>query len=350
MRILLALLVLGILVFIHELGHFMAAKVSGMRVEKFSIGMGPAISSFRRGDTEYVLGAIPAGGFVSVAGIEPDDEEGSEDPRLYHNRSLMQRAFFAAAGPAMNILLTFGLLFGLYMIGGVSEPEPMDTVISQVQENSPAAAAGLRAGDRIQMVGDVEVSSWQEIGQAVQHAGDSAVQLTYSRENTRYHATLQPAWNETNQAFSLGILKEPVFKKHMPSAQEAATLSGRMTVTMATMIVDAVHKLVTRQADLTSETEGLTGPVGMVKVIDDSIANGFESVIYLMSVLSINLGIINLLPIPALDGSRLMFIFLEGIRGQRIDPEKESIVNFGGFVFLMLLMLYVTFNDISNLL
>lgn len=350
-----AVLVLGFLVLVHELGHFIAAKLSGMKVEQFSIGMGPRIASIQKGETEYIIGAVPAGGFVRVAGaggeFEDDgDELAADDPRRYPNRPILHRTLFAAAGPAMNILTTIVLLMVVSMAVGVSQPRLESApVIADISEDSAAQHAGLQVGDEIKAINGEAVNSWAQADTFLAANTGETLNMTIMRDGETQEIAVTPLHHPASNRYMLGVTKQLDYETRKLGVQEAFGQSMAMTREMSTMILDAVGNLVTGQASVSDDEEGLTGPVGIVKIIDESAKQGFWNVLILTSILSVNLGLINLLPIPALDGSRLVFLLLEAIRGKPIDAEKEGLVNFVGFLFLMFLMIYVTFNDIVRL-
>lgn len=354
MSFIIAVLLLGFLVFVHEFGHFIIAKISGMNVETFSIGMGPAISTFKKGGTEYIIAAIPAGGYVSVTGatgeLDEEDALAPDDPRRYPNRPLLHRAFFAAAGPLMNLLVAVLIFILVFMSVGVEVPKmETDTIISTVTDKSPAQAAGLQAGDRVLAVDGQAVNSWAALQKAIGDQKGAALNLQIDRKGQVQAVTLMPKWDKGEERYLIGIAHKTEYEQRQLSLPEAATASVKMTKQMSMLIFDAVGNLVTGKASVSDKEEGLAGPVGIVKAIDESTQHGLVNVLMLTAALSVNLGLLNLLPIPALDGSRLLFLLLEAVRGRPVSAEKEGLVNLVGFAFLMGLMIYVTFNDISRL-
>lgn len=347
-----AVLVLGFLVFIHEFGHFIAAKLAGMRVEEFSIGMGPTVASVTRGETEYIIGAIPAGGYVMVAGASTEMDDGDpDDPARYTNRPIAQRALFAAAGPFMNILLTILILTAGAMIMGVATPdENSPAIVAQVAEDSPAIKAGLLVEDEIIAINGQEVTGVNAADASFKTLDASPMTLTVRRSGELQTLSIMPEYNEESARYLIGITLGMSYESVKQPLPEALKGSVKMTGTMSTMILDAVGNLISGEASVSDEEEGLTGPVGIIKIIDQSAQEGFWAVMLLMAVLSVNLGLLNLLPIPALDGSRLLFLLIEALRGRPVSPEKEGLVNLTGFIFLMFLMIYVTYNDIARLI
>lgn len=347
-----AILTLGFLVFIHEFGHFVAAKMAGMRVEQFSIGMGPKIASIKKGETDYIIGAIPAGGFVMVSGITSEERyEGNDDPRLYQNKTIFQRFLFAVAGPFMNLLTAVVILMVMGMVVGVSVPDAdAPAYISQVSDNGAAAQADILAGDKITAINGQPMATWSDVDKFLVTNGGSTMAVTLMRNEASLDVSITPRYSESEERFLIGVTKEVVLESQKLGFIESFYNSISATARMSTMILDAVGNLASGQADVTDENEGLTGPVGIVKVIDASAQEGVWSLLLLTAILSVNLGLLNLLPIPALDGSRIVFLLLEAVRGRAVSTDKEGLVNFVGFVFLMFLMIYVTYNDIVRLI
>lgn len=354
MRILLALVVLGFVVFIHELGHFVVAKISNMRVEKFSIGMGPAITSIKKGETDYVIGAFPAGGYVQVTGehneYDDEDEMPVDDPRRYGNRPLISRLLFAFAGSFMNLLIAVIIMIGLFMVQGVSVPTPSDkNIVASVVEGSPADIIGLKANDEILEINGKKINSWDDIVGSLSISKGSQIEILYNRLGEKSLVSVTPEKKPSGEGYFLGITRLEELKKEKLNFSDATKASLTMTKKISLLVYNAVKDIITGKTAINDKEGGLTGPVGIVKAIDNSIDRGLEEVVFLISMLSINLGLMNLLPLPALDGSKILFLLLEGIRGVPIDSSKENLVNFLGFVFFMGLMIYVTINDIASL-
>lgn len=353
MNIVISILLLGILVAVHEFGHFFVAKISGMYVEKFSIGVGPKIASFQKGETEYVFSVIPAGGFVSVRGVTGEDDESADmdDPRLFQNRPIIHRILFTIAGPMMNFLFAIALLMTSYMILGMEVPDyHAPAVIESVAEGESADKAGLEPGDKILSMNHQAIVGWDDVDAFMKSHKSGDIVLDFQRNGKANQTILTPVYSETLDRYAIGVQKKIETIHKDVSIKEAWNQSIFVTARMSTLILSAVGDLITRKTAVNDEKGGLSGPVGIVNAIDDSIERGIWNVITLLSVFSINFGLLNMLPIPALDGSRFLFLVIEGIRGLAVTPEKESIVNFVGFVALMVLMIYVTYNDILRLI
>ena len=346
-----AIVVLGFLVFVHEFGHFLAAKLSGMRVEEFSIGMGPTIYSVQKGETKYNLGLLPIGGYVRVSGQYAEEfDDGvlaEDDPRRYPNRPLWHRFIFVAAGSAMNFITAILLFTGLFLYIGIPVLDNnADTVITAVVEKGSADEAWLKNGDRIERINGQDVATWEELTAQIEQSGGETVELLVDRNGQSLTLDVTPEFDEEAGRMLLGIQKNATKKAGVLAA---AKLGAQETWQITLQLVDAVGNLITGQVSIADDEEGLTGPVGIFKIIDDTAKAGVIYVINLMAVLSINLGLLNILPIPALDGSKLVFLAIEGIKGSPVSPSKENFVHFVGFALLMMLMIFITYKDILRL-
>lgn len=352
MNIILAVIILGFLVAIHEFGHFIVAKISGMYVTTFSIGMGPKIASFQKGETEYVISAIPAGGFVSVKGItgDPEIDDDPDDPRLFQNRPILHRMLFTVAGPFMNFLTALAALLVFYLALGVNVVDnDSPPVIAEVSADSAAEAAGLEVGDELLSINGQPMTTWADVDSFMEAYQSGAMDIVYERDGAQQETMLTPVYNDSLNRYALGVTKE-LQSTHMDlSVGQALQQSTYTTLSMSTVIFDAVLDLVTGRTAVTDEEGGLSGPVGIVNAIGDSVDQGIWSVVSLIAVLSVNFGLLNMLPVPALDGSRFLFLLIEAVRGIPISQEKETLVTLVGVMALFALMIYVTYNDIMNI-
>lgn len=352
-----AILIFAGLVTVHEFGHFITAKLSRMYVEEFSIGMGPQLFSKRWGETRYSLRLLPVGGYVRVLGedVEEEERKGIEqvdvpEERRYQNRPVWQRMIFAAAGSVMNIVTAVLIFSVMFLVLGEAVPiEHPDTTISAVAEGGPAATAGVQAGDKIVAVNGQAVTTWDELNALVMHAStDETLQVTVQRQAQQLVLQIQPVLSEDGSRSLLGVYAASAERRAVGPVR-SMQLGCSATWQMTTAMVDVLGDLFTGKINIMDEDEGLTGPVGIVQIIDQSTKAGWVYVFNLAALLSINLAVINLLPIPSLDGSKLIFLLLEAIRGKAIDPMKEGYVNFIGFSLMMLLILFVTYKDIMRL-
>jgi len=326
-----SIVIFSLMVFSHEFGHFITAKKAGVKVEEFSIGMGPKIVSWRRGDTGYSLRAFPIGGYVKMLG-----EDGyAEGEGSFHNKSVGKRLGILMAGPVMNILLAIVLFSIIFFALGTPT-----TVVDSVMKDYPAQAAGIRPGDRVVEINDVRVNSWDRLQSVISTFEGERMKVLVSRDREMLSFSVAPITDDQTGQRVIGIT--PRFEKSIIAAvRTGVTRSFSVIWLMVTYLSD----LVTGSA---SPGE-VVGAVGIVQLVNEAAKTGILNLMFLAAFLSLNLGVINLLPIPALDGGRIVFLLIEGLRGRPIDIEKEGLIHFIGFVFLILLIIVVTWNDISKI-
>lgn len=344
MSILLAILVFGLIVLIHEFGHFIVAKKCGIGVLEFSIGMGPRLCSFVKGETRYSLKILPFGGSCMMLG---EDQEES-DPRAFNNKSVWARIAVIAAGPVFNFILAFVLALVIVSYIGYDAP-----VLSGVMEGFPAQEQGMQAGDTITEVNGHKVRVYRDVQLELFKNQDRPVTVEYTREGESgtetQTAVLTPEYSEENQAYMLGIQVSPY---RTPTASVGETI--KYSLYEVQYVIKSVVKSLAMIFQGDVGREDVAGPIRMVSIIDETVevsrSYGLETMLLnlcnLCLMLSANLGAMNLLPIPALDGGRLVFLILEALRGKPIDQEKEGMVHMAGMVFLMGLMVFVLFNDV----
>ncbi len=335
MTIIAAIILFGIIVFIHELGHFLFAKKAGVRIHEFAIGMGPKIYSFQKGETKYSIRLLPLGGYVSMEG---EDGE-SNDPRAFGEKTLLQRASIIFAGPFFNIVLAALLLIPVFAYTGTPSDK---NILGQVLENTPAIEAGLEANDKIIEINGVKISNWQDIVDNLQKETSKPVNIKVERDNTTKDFTVMPEKNEQGK-YVIGIA--PTYDKSIIKAiPRAFVATWDMIKQMLTFVVQLFTGTIPGGFE-----NSVAGPVGVIGIVSDAARMGIINLIYIASVISLNLGILNLLPIPALDGGRLLFLLIEAIRGKKLDPNKEATIHTVGLMLLMGFMLFVTYKDILKL-
>lgn len=339
MGILIAIIIFCIIVVFHELGHFLLAKKNGIRVDEFAIGMGPKLCGFKKGETEYVIRMIPFGGACMMAGEDQDTvEEGT-----FNSKSVWARISVVLAGPVFNFIMAFGFALFLLWNAGITTGE-----LYQVEEGRPAAMAGLQVGDVITSIDGEKIHMFKEISMHITLNPADAYTVTYERDDEEFTTVIETFIDE-NGSKRIGIGAVAV----KPTIGQLFQYSAYEVGYNIELVVKSLGMLVTGQLG----KDDVAGPVGMVTVIDDTYDEakdyGAMSVILTMAnliiILSANLGVMNLLPIPALDGGRLLFLIVEVFRGKPLDPNKEGFVNFVGFVLVMILMVFILFNDISKL-
>ncbi len=428
MNIVWALIIFSAVVVIHELGHFLLARKNGVAGTEFSVGMGPRLASFVRGGTRYSLKLFPIGGSCMMVG----EDEVSDDPNAFHKKSVWARISVIVAGPLFNFILAF--LLSLFVIGGIGYDPAL---VVSVDENSPAAAAGLQEGDLITSFGGKRISIGRELSNYLQFhpVSERDIAVSYTRDGEHYKTVLHPVKREVyllgfqyyssevaaeisslteesvlaqagvqagdiitavngtsvangaelSQYFNLNPLNEEAVEVTLQRGEKEYTVSVTPAYAGASYSIGMSHNLgrvrtgvwgtlkyslneVRFWISSTIESLGqmitgrvskddIAGPVGIVDMIgntyEQSKQDGLWYILLNMANISIlltaNLGVINLLPIPALDGGRLVFLLIEAVRGKPIAPEKEGIVHLIGFAALMVLMVFVLFNDVSRL-
>lgn len=341
LKIIAIILMFGIIVFVHEFGHFLFAKLNHIRVNEFAIGMGPAIMKFGKKETQYSVRLLPIGGYCLMAG---QDGEDTEEEGSFQSKSVLARLSVMLAGPLFNVILAFVLSVATAHFYQVDPP-----IITEVSKGSAAEVAGLLPGDEITSLNGQSVKVFREITLFRQIEDlTKPVEVTYLRNGQSYDTTLNLT---KEQNYMFGITVQPRPAKNFGEELYYSLIEVEFQVKVA---VKSVKMLFTGKASVND----LSGPVGigsmMSNVIDEAEQQGgmkdaILSIISFMVLVSANLGVMNLLPIPALDGGRILFLLIEAVTRKKVPKEKEMIVNFIGFVLLMLLMVFVFFNDIRKL-
>lgn len=344
------LIVLGILILIHEFGHFIACRLSRVKVEKFSIGFGPEIFHYQGPETRYAVSLLPFGGYVKPSG-ESVSDLGSEGPKPYDYlaASVPKRMFIVVAGVLMNYLLSFFLFILIFLLG---RPVPL-AQIGGLVEGYPAEKSGILKGDRVFKVQGIEVQTWEELTQNLNRMTGGKVELQVMRQNKMETInipvrieTVQDIFGEPHQLPRIGILpdREAVRTEKLapvPAVKEAFLTETHITV----MTYKAIFYLITGR--LSAKT--ISGPIGIMAMTGMAAKRGLVSLFNLMAVLSISLAVINLLPVPALDGGHLLFLLIEAIQGRRVSLQFQERATQVGFALLMALMAFVLYNDFVNL-
>lgn len=334
MTIIAAILLFGVIVFIHELGHFLLAKKASIRIHEFAVGMGPKLYSKQKGETLYSIRLLPLGGYCAMEG---EDGE-STDPRSFGQKSILQRASVLFAGPFFNIVLAVILLIPVFMYMGAPS-----TTLGQIIPDSPASAVGLEVNDKIVNINGHEINSWEDVVSNLHSSEGKEVQITVDRDGELKVFDVTPEKNAEGN-YVIGIAYKPE-RSFFGSIGSAFTT----TVEMTKQMIIFVGQLFTGSVPGGVEN-AVTGPVGVISIVSDQASKGIFNLMYIGSVISLNLGILNLLPIPALDGGRLVMLAIEGIRGgKRLDPNKEAAIHMVGFALLMGFMVFITYKDIVRL-
>jgi len=341
-----AIVVLGVLIFVHELGHFLLAKLFGIGVEKFSLGFGTKLFGFKRGETEYLVSAFPLGGYVKMVGEGGDSELSEEDKaRSFAAKPPLQRIAVVAAGPLFNLAFAWLLFIVLYMIGVPA----VTSKVGEVPKDKPAALAGLKAGDVVAAIDGVPVDRWDDLANLIAGSGGKPLEIQVRRNNETLTFRVTPEtrkgknlFGETVSSPAIGIVSagEQVTDHFGPG--EALVKGSAQTVTVIKLTVLSLVKLVERAIPL--DTVG--GPIMIAKMAGEQASAGGVSFLAFMALLSVNLGILNLLPVPILDGGHLFFFSWELIFRRPVSMKAREIAQQIGLALLIGLMVLAFYNDI----
>jgi len=341
MTIIIAIIILAILIFVHELGHFVVARRIGIPVHEFSLGFGHKLFSTKKDGVEYSLRLIPLGGFVRMAGEEPGD---MNHPDGFNNRKPWEKIAVAFSGPFMNFVLAVLIFIYTFAVIGVFEPIN-GAVVGPIMEGKPAYTAGLQTNDRILSVNGTDIKSWEQFVSTIQaNEVGTALHLTIDRNGVVSSLTLKSVADETTGKPIVGVYAQVELVKK--DILKAVKLGFVYTYHMTVSILSGLGMLFTGGASASD----LAGPVGITSMVGEAARSGMGNLLIFSALLSTNLGIVNLLPIPALDGSRMVFALVEAVRRKPMDPEKEGLIHWVGFLFLMLIIVFATYNDIVRLI
>lgn len=341
-----AVVVLGLLIFVHELGHFIFAKLFGVGVEKFSLGFGPKIVGKTIGDTEYLLSAFPLGGYVKMVGESPDAEVSQEDlKRSFMGKPPLQRIVIVAAGPVFNLVFAALLFILVYMIGVPAAT----TRIGEVVAGKPAALAGLQSKDLVTSVNGKPVSRWDEFSSIIAGSQGAPLDIVVERDGKRLPFRIIPETNEGKNLFGekisypvIGVVAAAEMVTDRYSPGKAVVKGCQQTWKIITLTIVSIGKLIERVVPLDS----VGGPIMIAKMAGEQASAGGVNFLAFMALLSINLGILNLLPVPILDGGHLFFYLCEFIFRKPVSMKVREIAQQIGLVLLISLMVLAFYNDI----
>ena len=363
------IIVLGVLIFVHELGHFLAARAAGVRVDAFKIGFGPKVFYWKRGETEYGLNLIPFGGYVKIFGENPDDESinGSNKSRSFVHKPWWRQVSVLVAGVCFNFLFAW-LIYSIVFSSGVTATvdgferyadsfKHQRVMVTYVEKNSPADKAGIAVGDVVIGVGQASTTQLSEslpvtvesIQGAVNASQGNQVRFDIQRKGTSQSIQATPTQGLMEGKYAVGIGMDIVADLRLPV--HIAVLEGlNYTYTMIKQTISGLATFFVTIFKGTANFSDISGPVGIAGIVGDAAQLGFTYLLMITALISINLGVINLLPFPALDGGRTLFVLIETIFRRKISVAFVNIVNVVGFVLLMVLMVVVTFKDIVKLI
>jgi regulator of sigma E protease len=338
MDFIITILSLGFVVFIHECGHFLFAKLSGVRVFEFSVGLGPKLCSFSKNETIYSIRILPLGGFVKLAGMDDSENADYNEDENYLHKSFLSKFSIIIAGPLMNILLSFVLFIIIFSSIGKTSLLPL---VESVLENSPAYNVGLKKGDTLlelngNLISNVETDMINVIGES----GGSEQILTIERDDEVLTILVLPELLEGHSAYKIGV---SLTHETLPIGFiESISTSGRYLVTSTALVFESFALLFSDEFSL----EYLSGPVGIIQIASHVYDSGFIPFLNFMAFISLMLGIVNLLPIPIFDGGHIFFLCLEKLRGRPLSKKIELILNNISIAFLLTMMFVVIINDI----
>lgn len=331
-------LVFGMLIFFHELGHFITAKLTGMRVDEFALGFGPKIISYRKGETLYSLRIIPLGGFNKIAGMDPDEEQ---DASSFQSKPLLSRILVIIAGSAMNFILPIILFAIVFIASGVDEASPQP-IIGALLPDRPAVVAGLSEGDRIIDINGNQIDSWQQFVAIIQVSADQKLTVTIDRNGQRQQHLLVPEFDVKANRAVIGVL--PIIDNHKAGLFEAVSLAVKHTYIVAGAMLTGIAQMITGQV-----AAEVAGPIGVAQMTGQVAQMGLIPLLQFAAFLSINLGLINLFPVPVLDGGHVVTLIIEGLRGKPLGRRSAHFVQMIGLALLLMLMIVATMKDIARL-
>lgn len=339
-KILATVFVFGLLVFVHELGHFITAKLTGMRVDEFAIGFGPRLLRFRYGETVYSLRIVPLGGFNDIAGMTADDNEAGE--RGYCKKPILSRMIVILAGSAMNLILPVVLFFGIFFFAGVQTPNPAP-VLGTVLADSPAAEAGLLANDRILAIDGQPIETWQEMVDAIRmNHGTVPMTMQVERAGQKLPISVTPRYDAAHERGVIGIVN--AYESSYPGFFASVGMAFERTAMIIAMMLDALYRII-----LELSGSELAGPIGVAQMAGEVAEMGIVPLLNFAALLSLNLAIINLLPVPALDGGHFLTLCVEAVRGKPLSPKVMHYIQNAGVGFIVVLMLLAMKNDVMRI-
>ena len=338
LTILACIFVFGILVTVHEFGHFITAKLTGMKVEEFSIGFGPNIYQQQEGETLYSLRMLPLGGYNKIAGMDPDDPDDPEHG--FNSKPVSSRMLVILAGSLMNILLPVLIFFGLFLAFGMDVPENKP-VLGQIIEGYPAEQSGLKEGDRILSINGKPVHEWLDIRKNIADSGMQPIPFEIQRDTEKLTITVTPGVNpETGKPF-IGVVSSLKNVRLTPVQAVVASVTATKNI-IKNMYASLYHMV-------TGKTKAeFSGPVGVAKMAGEVAHKGFDRLMQFTAMLSLNLAIINLLPLPALDGGHFLILLIEAVTGHKLGKTAMQNIQKVGVAMILALTIFATFKDLTR--
>ncbi len=342
-------IVLGVLIFFHELGHFLVARLLGVGVETFSLGFGPKMIGKKIGITDYRISAIPLGGYVKMVGEQPDaDLDPADIPLSFTHKNVFKRILIVAAGPFFNILLALIIFYGIFQISGMLILKPS---IGEINEGTPAYRTGLKKGDLVVSIDGVKILSWEDMAKMITTSKGKTLSISVIRSNSMRVVDVTPEpkifkniFNEDIERYVIGVTASGDFFTKDLNVFQALSQSFIQTYQITALTIKGVVKLF--QGTVSPKTLG--GPIMIAQMAGQEARAGVVNFIFFIALISINLAILNFLPIPVLDGGHLLFFFVEAVTGHPVSIKIREIAQQAGIFVLILLMIYVFYNDIAR--
>ena len=333
------LFVIGLLVFFHELGHFLVAKWSGILVYTFSFGFGPKLFGFKWGETEYVVSLLPLGGYVKMAGEDKEEDENVPENRKFNTKPIWIRALIVVAGPFMNFILAIVIFSLLFMSYGVPSVQP---IIDKVIEGGPAYIAGIQPGDKIIEINSKKVTLPEEIARIVNESLGKKLKITVERNGKHLTFEVTPIWDNELKRARLFILFKVVVERYpfIPAVKKGIYT----TFIILQLIIVGLWKIITGSAPLE-----VAGPLGIAQMAGEAAKSGWVNLLNFSALLSVYIGFLNLLPLPVLDGGVLLLLGIEKLRGKPLEKEKMQIIYYIGISILLILFLFGTYSDLLRI-
>ncbi|ROQ93540.1 RIP metalloprotease RseP [Desulfosoma caldarium] len=344
-------IVLGVLIFIHELGHFLAARKLGVTVLRFSLGFGPRLFGVQRGETDYCLSAVPLGGYVKMLGEDPEEAVDDGDrAQSFAHQSVRKRLAIVLAGPLANMVLGIVLFTVVFAVYGLPR---LNTEIGTVTRDSPAERAGLLPNDKVLEINGRQLKAWDDLSETIQREGLEPLVLVVEREGQRLHFRVTPEVREVKNIFGetiqrpvIGITASGSFEVEKVSPFMAVVYSMKQTWSLTKLFFLTVVKLIQRVLPM----ETLGGPILIAQMAGQQAQEGLMNFLHFMGLISINLAVLNLLPIPVLDGGHVFFLLLEAVRRRPLSLRQLEMAQKVGMAVLIALMVFVFYNDIMRLI